>query len=239
VDLVAATCLGIVVTNTPGMVVDTVADLAFALMLAVARRVVEADAWVRTGRWQEFFGSLVWGKTLGLVGVGAIGLAVARRAAGFNMTVLGHDPAPRPEAASAGVRFVALEELLREADFVSLHAPLTEATRRIIGAEALALMKPTAVLINTSRGGLVDQAALYAALASGRIAGAGLDVFAPEPPDPSDPLLALPNCVFTPHCGYDARETIALVNLQVADNLIATFAGDRPRLCVNPDVFTA
>jgi D-3-phosphoglycerate dehydrogenase len=237
VDLDAATRLGIIVTNTPGLIVDTVADLAFALMLAVARRIVEADRWVRTGQWREFQTTLVWGKTLGLVGVGAIGTAVARRARGFSMTVLGYDPVPRPEAEEVGVRYVPLDELLQTADFVSLHAPLTPQTRGLINARALALMKPTAILINTSRGGLVDQAALYEALRDGRIAGAGLDVFAKEPPDPDDPLLRLNNCVFTPHCGNNARETIEQVNLRVAENLIESFSGACPTFCVNPEVF--
>lgn len=238
VDLDAATRLGIVVTNTPGLIVDTVADLAFALLLAVARRIVEADRWVRSGQWQEFQTTLVWGKTLGLVGVGAIGMAVARRARGFNMTVLGYDPVPRAEAEEIGVRYVSLDELLREADFVSVHAPLTPQTRGLIDARAIALMKPTAILVNTARGGLVDQQALYEALRDGRIAGAGLDVFAKEPPDPNDPLLKLNNCVFTPHCGNNARETVEQVNLRVAENLIESFSGARPTFCVNPEVFS-
>jgi D-3-phosphoglycerate dehydrogenase len=254
VDLEAAARLGIIVTNTPGIIIDSVADMAFALILAVARRVCEADRTIRAGRWIDHQGVLVWGKTLGIVGVGAIGMAMARRALGFNMTVLAFDPFPRPDAEELGVRYVGLDELLREADFVSIHAPLNEETRGMLGERELGLMRPSAYLINTARGGLVDQKALYEALREGRIAGAGLDVLAEEPPSPDDPLLELANCVFTPHSGHNAREIVERVGLQVAGNLIETFAflggacpdpkpceGEGkgavpPRFCANPRV---
>jgi D-3-phosphoglycerate dehydrogenase len=243
VDLVAAARLGVIVTNTPGIIVDSVADMAFAHMLAVARRVCEADRAVRAGKWQEIQGPLVWGKTLGLVGVGAIGMAMVRRALGFGMTILAYDPYPRAEAEELGVKYVSLDELLREADFVSIHAPLTSHTRGMIGKREIGLMKPTAYLINTARGGLVDQDALYEALAEKRIAGAGLDVLVHEPPSPDDPLLKLENCVFTPHNAHNAKEIIERVGLQVAQNLIETFAylegGPAPRFCANPDVIKA
>lgn len=237
VDLDAATRLGIVVTNTPGLLVDAVADLTFALLLAVARRVAEGDRAVRAGQWSALRGSLVWGKTLGIVGVGAIGTAVARRALGFNMTVLGCDPRPREDARELGVRYVSLEELLREADFVSLNAPATAETCGIIGARELTLMKPTAFLINTGRGVLVDQGALYEALRDGRIAGAGLDVLAQEPPDPADPLLRLSNCVLMPHSGSNEHETVARINCQVAENVIEAFGDEAPQFCVNQEVW--
>ncbi len=236
VDLAAASSLGVVVTNTPGLLVDAVADQAFALLLAVARRIGEGDRAVREGRWQGIRGRLIWGKTLGIVGVGAIGTAVARRARGFDMTILGYDPVPRDEAIELGVSYVGLDELLREADFVSLHAPATDQTQGLIGAAELALMKPTAFLINTGRGALVDQRALYEALRDGRIAGAGLDVFAEEPPAPDDPLLALPQCVFMPHSASNEWETVERINRQVAENILEALGEGRPRFCVNPDV---
>jgi D-3-phosphoglycerate dehydrogenase len=238
IDIDAATRLGVVVTNTPGLLVDAVADLAFALLLATARRLVEADAAVRTANWRGIRGRLVWGKTLGIVGVGEIGTAVARRARGFDMTVLGYDPMPREDARRLGVAYVRLNELLRQADFVSLHAPATETTRGLIAENELALMKPTAILINTARGSLVDQKALYEALRDGRIAGAGLDVFDREPPDPNDPLLSLPNCIFSPHSGSNEWETVERINRQVAENILAAFGDEVPTFCVNPQAWS-
>ncbi|MBC7288911.1 MAG: phosphoglycerate dehydrogenase, partial [Armatimonadetes bacterium] len=172
IDVAAATRAGVAVLNTPGPIAESVADLTFALMLGIARRICEGDARVRAGKWGPVEGTLVWGKVLGIVGVGAIGTAVARRARGFNMTVLGYDPSPRPEAAELGVEFVHLDTLLRRADFVTLHAPLTPETRNMIGRRELSLMKPTAYLINCARGGLVDQEALTEALRNGTIGGA-------------------------------------------------------------------
>jgi len=237
VDLEAAARLGVVVTNTPGLLVEAVADLAFALLLGVARRVREGDQKVRQGRWEGVQGRAVGGKTLGIVGVGAIGTAVARRGRGFGMELLGYDPVPRAEAEELGVKYVSLEELLKRSDFVTLHAPATEETRGMIGAAELAMMKPTAILVNTARGALVDQQALYEALRDGRLAGAGLDVFAEEPPAPDDPLLSLPNCLFTPHSGSNEVETVERINQQVAENLLEALGGGQPEFCVNPQVF--
>lgn len=234
IDLQAATRLGILVTNTPGLLVDAVADMAFALMLAIARRVCEGDRRVRSGRSDAVRGSLVWGKTLGIVGVGSIGTAVAMRARGFDMTVLGYDPRPRPEAEALGVRYVQLDELLQKSDFVTLHAALTPGTEGLIGQRELAMMKPSAFLINTGRGRLVDQQALYQALKQRRIAGAALDVLAEEPPPPDEPLLQLDNCIFTPHSASNEHETVARINNQVAENLLQSFSGRTPDFCVNP-----
>lgn len=226
VDLEAAAARGIPVGNTPGVLTEATADLAFALLLAAARRVVEADAFVRDGRWATWqpgllLGRDVHGATLGIVGFGRIGRAVARRAEGFGMTILHTRAAP-------------LGELLERSDFVSLHAPLNAETRGLIGEPELRRMKRTAILVNTARGPLVDPAALRRALAKGWIAGAALDVFDPEPLPLGDPLLAAPNLVVAPHIGsasHGARE--AMADLAV-DNLLAALAGEPMPHAVTP-----
>lgn len=238
VNVAAATRHGVMLINTPGAVTEAVADMTFALMLGAARRLPYCDAAVRAGQWPTVYSGQVYGKTLGLVGFGQIGQAVARRAAGFCMRVLATDPAADAAAAAAlGVELVTLEQVLRESDYVSLHATLCAETRRMIGEEQLSLMKPTAYLINAGRGGLVDQKALTEALRTGRIAGAGLDVLDPEPPAPGDPILELPNVVFTPHCSSFTHDTVALVNTRVADNLLQALSGQRPRFLVNTEVW--
>ncbi len=240
VDVAAATRHGVMLINTPGTVTEAVADMTFALMLGIARRLPYCDGAVRAGAWPTVYSGQVFGKTLGLVGFGQIGQAVARRAGGFSMRVLASDPcANEAVAAELGAELVSLEQLLRESDFVSLHATLCAETRRMIGAEELALMKPTAYLINAGRGGLVDQGALTETLRAGRIAGAGLDVLDPEPPASGEPLLALPNVVFTPHCSSFTYDTVALVNGRVADNLLEALSGQRPRFLVNAEVWEA
>jgi len=242
IDVAACTARRVAVCNTPGAMVDTTADTAFALMLAVARRVGEGERWVRGGRWTHWSPTLlvggdVWGATLGLIGLGKIGLAMARRARGFGMTILYHTRTRRPEVESElGVRYADLDTLLRESDFVSLHVPLTPETRHLIGARELALMRPTAYLINTARGAVVDQPALAEALAQGTIAGAGLDVFEREPIDPNDPLLALENCVLIPHVGAASRATRARMAGIGATNLLNVLAGRPPVAIVNPQV---
>ena len=231
VDLEAATARGIQVGHTPGVLTETTADLAFALLLAVARRVVEGDAAVRAGDWPSFepaafLGEEVHGATLGVVGAGRIGSAVARRGRGFGMRVL-------ENRRSGGTP---LEELLRESDFVSIHVPLTAETRGLIGERELRSMKPTAVLVNTARGELVDTRALVSALREGWIAGAGLDVTDPEPLPPDHPLLATGRAVVTPHVGSASRRTRELMADMAVENLAYALRGDRMPHLANPEV---
>lgn len=228
-DLDACRRHGVTVTNTPGVLTDTTADHAFALLLAAARRVAEGDRLVRRGGWREtdpgfFLGTNVSGKTLGLVGFGRIGQAVARRARGFDMPVL--YAAPR-ETELAGARRVPLEVLLAESDFVSLHVPLTPATEGMFDAAAFARMKPGAILVNTARGPVVDDGALAAALRSGRLAAAGLDVFRDEPRVPPE-FLGLENVVLTPHLGSGTRETRAAMASMVAEEVVRFARGAEP-----------
>lgn len=243
VDVAAATARGVVVTNTPGVLTETTADFAFALLLATARRLAEADRFTRAGRWTSwgplfFVGHDVHGQTLGLVGLGRIGTAVARRARGFGMRVLYHSRTRKPEVErELEVEYVGLDELLRRADFVSLHVPLSAETRHLIGAPQLRLMKPTAILVNTSRGGVVDQAALYDALARRQIWGAGLDVFEVEPIAPDDPLLTLDNVVVAPHIGSASVETRTKMALVAVENCLAALDGRQPPHVVNPEVW--
>lgn len=239
VDLEAATRHGILVTNTPDVLTDTTADLAFALLLATARRIVEGHQFVHSGEWRRWTIDLLAGhdvhhKTLGIFGMGRIGQAVARRGRGFSMRILYHDTSRAPEAVERelGLEFVDRERLLAESDFVSLHVPLTEATRHLIGAPELASMKPAAILVNTSRGPVVDEAALAEALAAGRIGGAGLDVFEREPQvDPK--LLKLRNVVLEPHIGSASIDTRRKMSLLAAENCAAALDGRRPPNLVN------
>jgi glyoxylate reductase len=231
VDLGAAAARGIVVTNTPDVLTETSADLAFALILAAARRVCEGDRLVRAGRWRGWspdllLGRDVHGATLGIVGLGRIGAAVARRARGFGMRVLYHQRRRAAHPPAAATR-VSLARLLAMADVVSLHVPLTAATRHLIGARELARMRRGAILVNTSRGAVVDEAALVRALTSGKLAAAGLDVFAREP-HVSRELRALPNVVLTPHVASATTATRARMAVVAARNLAAALAGRRP-----------
>ncbi len=243
IDVPAATERGIVVCNTPGILTDTTADFAFTLMACVARRVVEAEKYVRAGRWRTWgpmlcLGYDLHGATLGLVGLGRIGAAVAKRASGFDMRLLYYDVNRQPSLEQdLGLVFADLETLLSESDFISLHTPLTSKTYHMIGAEQFGLMKETAIFVNTSRGQVVDQAALYDALAGGRIAGAGLDVTDPEPIDPHDPLLELDNCLVVPHIASASIATRTLMATMAAENLVAGLQGRMPRNPVNPEVF--
>jgi glyoxylate reductase len=231
VDLPAAAARGIVVTNTPDVLTEACADLAFALLLAAARRVAEGDRMIRAGRWRGWspdllLGTEVHGATLGIIGLGRIGAAVARRARGFGMRVLYHQrrAAARPPA---GVRRASLARLLATADFVSLHVPLTSATGRLLGARELARMKKGAILVNTSRGAVVDEKALVRALVSGHLGGAGLDVFAREP-HVARALRTLPNVVLTPHIASATSATRTRMATLAARNLAAALAGRRP-----------
>jgi lactate dehydrogenase-like 2-hydroxyacid dehydrogenase len=239
VDLEAATRHGILITNTPDVLTDTTADLAFALMLATARRLVEGHQYVHSGQWRRWAIDLLAGhdvhhKTLGIVGMGRIGQAVARRGRGFSMRILYNDARRAPEEIERelGLEFVDRERLLRESDFVSLHVPLMESTRHLIGAAELAVMKPTAILVNTSRGPVVDEAALAEALAAGRIGGAGLDVFEREP-EVHPGLLKLDNVVLEPHIGSATIDTRRGMSMLAAQNCAAAIAGQRPPNLVN------
>jgi len=239
IDVAAATRQGIMVTNTPDVLTDATADLTMALLLAAARRVVEGDRHTRQGRfrfWAPFYflGHEITGKTLGIIGMGRIGAAVARRAAGFNMRVLYHNRNPlAPEKERMlGIHYVDLKTLLQESDFVSLHTPLTSATRHIIGPHELALMKSSAFLINTARGPVVDEQALLDALQQGRIAGAGLDVYENEPAL-TPGLDQLDNVVLLPHMGSATEETRHRMAQTAADNLLTGLEGRIPPHCVN------
>jgi len=238
VDIAAATARGILVTHTPDVLTDTVADLVFALMLAVARGVPSTERWLRAGNWKTLgatpMGVDVHHATLGIVGLGRIGQAVARRAAGFDMRIVYYDTIRRQALeAEHGYRYAELDALLSESDFVTLHTALTPETKGMIGAAALARMKPTAFLINAARGPIIDEAALIAALRAGTIAGAGLDVFEKEPLDPASPLLAMDNVVALPHVGSATQATRdAMVEL-AADNILAVLGGQPPVTPVN------
>ena len=243
VDVAAATARGVLVTNTPDVLTETVADLTFALLLAAARRVCETERWMRAGQWQTLgvtpMGRDVHHATLGIVGLGRIGAAVAERARGFRMSVLYFDFVRREDLEREfGYRFVPLETLLRESDFVTLHVPLLPQTSGMIGAAELALMKPTAYLINAARGPVVDERALIAALQAGRIAGAGLDVYENEPLPASSPLLAMENVITLPHVGSATEATRqAMVDL-ATDNVLAVLQGKPPLTPVNPDALS-
>ena len=236
IDIAAATRHGIVVAYTPGLLNETVADFTFALLLALARRVHIGDQSMSAGRWEAAWGNDVFAKTLGLLGCGRIGQAVARRAAGFNMQVLGYDVAPSEEAEKLGIRFVSLDELLARSDFLSLHAALTPQSRGVLGEAQLRRMKPTAYLINAARGALVDEAALARALEEGRIGGAALDAFATEPLPAEHPLRRAPNVLLTPHLASFARETGERVSLAAAQAIVDLMSGRRPQFVVNPQV---
>ena len=237
IDVAAAKARGLVVTNTPDVLTDDTADDAIMLMLMVARRAGEGERHVRSGTWTgwrptHMLGTKVSGKTLGLIGLGRIGRAVARRAhQGFGMRVVFHDPYPPPANVVADLAAepkATVEDVLREADFVSLHSPATPETRHLMNAERLALMRPTAFLINTARGDIVDEAALVAALERGQIAGAALDVYEKEP-HVTPALLTMENVVLLPHLGSATQETRVAMGMRALDNLAAFFAGSAPR----------
>ena len=243
IDVAACTRRRIPVTNTPGVLTDTTADLTFALLVCAARRIVEGDRFVREGRWQRWEWGYFWGadihaKTLGLYGFGRIGQAVARRGRGFSMRIIYHSRHRVAEAIERELeaRYVDKETLLRESDFLSLHVPLTRETEHAIGAAELALMKPTAFLINTARGKVVGEEALVAALKERKIAGAGLDVFEHEP-RVHPALLELPNVVLAPHVGSATAETRLKMAMLAAENLLAALEGRRPPNVVNPEIY--
>jgi D-3-phosphoglycerate dehydrogenase len=228
-DLAALQARGIVVTNTPGANSLAVAELTFALMMALARNLVAQQGAVKAGSWSPQTGVELAGSTLGLLGLGRIGREVAERAAAFGMKVLFYDPFPPPEAylAKWGFRLLPLEAVLSASDFLSLHLPLTPETQNLLSAERLALLKQGAYVVNTARGGLLDEAALYAALKDGRLAGAACDAFAEEPPR-HNPLLTLDNFIATPHAGSATRQTTLKMGVLAAENLIAVLRGEAP-----------
>jgi glyoxylate reductase len=246
IDVQEATKRGIYVTNTPEVLTDTTADFAWALLMAVARRVAEADKYVRTGQWKVgWHPSMMSGRdihdaTIGIVGAGRIGYAVAKRATGFNMKILFYDVIPRPEMEKDfGAKKVGLDQLLKESDFVSIHVPLMKETHHLMNEQKLRLMKKTAYLINNSRGPVVDQNALYKSLKEGWIAGAGLDVFEQEPTPVDNPLLKLDNVVVAPHISSASLETRSQMAEMVAGNLVAFLEGKKPPNLVNQDVLKA
>jgi len=240
VDVPAATERGILVCNTPGAMVECVADHAFALLLAVGRRLPKGQADVREGRWRTWLiesivGQELYGATLGIIGLGNIGAAVARRARGFSMRILYTGRTRKPEAEAAlGVEWMSMDDLLRQSDYISIHTPLTQETRGLIGRRELALLKPTAILVNTARGGVVDQQALIDVLREGKIYGAGLDVTDTEPLPTDSPLLTLENTIVLPHNGSAGANTRARMSQLAATNLIEGISGRRPPHLVNP-----
>jgi len=243
IDVPAATRLGILVTHTPDVLTDTTADFAFTLLMAAARRVVEGHHYVHSGQWTKWRVDLLVGqdvhhRTLGIFGMGRIGQAVARRAAGFAMRVIYHDSRRTPEAVEKelALELVSAERLLREADFVSLHVPLMPETRHLIGARELRMMKPTAILVNTSRGPVVDEPALAEALEQRVIAGAGLDVYENEP-RVHPLLLKLENVVLAPHIASASVDTRIKMSMMAAENAVAGIEGRRPPNLLNPEVW--
>ncbi len=242
IDIPEATKRGIYITNTPEVLTDTTADFSWALLMAAARRVAEADRYVRNGKWKVGWhpsmmqGRDVFGATIGIVGAGRIGYAMAKRATGFSMKILFYDVIPRPEIEKdLGAKKVDLDTLFRESDFVSIHVPLMKETHHLVNAQRLSMMKKTAYIINNSRGPVVDEKALADALQKGQIAGAGLDVFEQEPLPMDSPLLKFENVVVAPHISSASYETRSKMAEMVADNLVAFFEGRKPPNLLNPD----
>jgi lactate dehydrogenase-like 2-hydroxyacid dehydrogenase len=238
IDIAAASARGIPVGHTPEVLTETTADLAWALIMTTARRLVEAAAAVKSGEWTTWkpmwmTGPDVHGATLGIFGLGRIGVSVARRAQGFSMRVIYHDAIESPYAASVGAEFVSLPTLLAESDFVTLHVPLLPETRGVVNAGFLRQMKPGAILVNTSRGPVVNEADLYTALSEGWIRAAGLDVTNVEPLPLDSPLLSLSNCLVLPHIGSASIPTRIRMATLAAENLLAGLAGERMPYCVN------
>lgn len=242
IDVPAATRRKIVVTNTPDVLTETVADFAFCLLLAAGRRLVEGDAYTRAGKWKTWAlmllaGQDLYGTTLGLIGLGRIGSAVARRAKGFEMRVIYYDPYRREDIEKhLGIEYREMNEVLREADFISVHVPLMESTRHLISRDQFRLMKKTAVFVNTSRGPVVDQRALAEALQARQIFAAGIDVFEKEPVPDDEPLLKLDNVVVAPHIASASVPTRIRMATLAAENLVAVLQGKRPPNPVNPEV---
>jgi len=237
IDVAAATRRGVAVVNLPGLNADAVADLTVALVLALARRVVEAVQLVRGGGWGYLLGTELSGKTYGIIGTGLIGRKVLQRIAGFGLSTLGYDVAPDPTLVTQGLRYAPLDEVLATSDVISLHVPLVDGTRGLLDRRAFHLMKSGVLLVNVSRGGVVDEDALLEALENGTVGGAALDVFAQEPPRRSR-LLELPNVLPTPHIGGSTVETARRLAAACVEVVAAFLRGDRPRSLVNPEVWS-
>lgn len=244
IDIPEATKRDIMVGYTPGVLAKSTADLAFALLLAVARRVVESDKWVREGNWKIshhpmfWLGSEVNGSTLGILGLGGIGLEMAKRGLGFDMKVLYHSRTRKRDLEKEyGLKYASFKRVLAESDFLSIHVPLTPQTNHFIGEKQLKMMKPSSILVNLSRGPVVDTEALQQALTKGTIAGAGLDVFDPEPVPTDHPILGLDNVVVLPHIGSASNRSRRDMHLLAARNLVAGLNGDRLEECANPEVY--
>ena len=244
IDIQAATERGIPVGNTPGVLTDATADFAWALLMAAARRVVEADKFTRDGHWKTWgptllMGPDVAGATLGIVGLGRIGQAVVKRAQGFQMRIIYHDIQRRPDIEETmGVEFASFDSLLQESDFVSIHTVLSDDTHHLFGEKQFNLMKPSGILINTARGPIVEPIALYSALHEGKIAYAALDVTESEPIHADDPLLELENIIITPHIASASKYARTKMATMAAENLIAGLKGEDLPNCVNPEVFS-
>lgn len=242
IDIAAASQRGIPVGNTPGVLTETTADFAFALLMAVARRIPEARQYVQDGHWRTWHptvlaGQDVFGATLGIIGSGRIGAAVARRALGFNMRLLVNSLETEEEIQQLGGEKVNLDDLLAQSDFVSMHVPLTDETHHLISDRELGLMKSTAILINTARGGVLDPNALFHALRDGQILAAALDVTDPEPMPLDDPLLTLDNCLIVPHIASASVATRTKMAEMAVDNVIAGLRGEQLPTCVNPEIY--
>lgn len=244
IDIPEATKRDIMVGYTPGVLAKSTADLAFALLLAVARRVVESDKWVREGNWKIshhpmfWLGSEVNGSTLGILGLGGIGLEMAKRGLGFDMKVLYHSRTRKRDLEKEyGLKYASFKRILAESDFLSIHVPLTPQTNHFIGEKQLKMMKPSSILVNLSRGPVVDTDALHQALTKGTIAGAGLDVFDPEPVPTDHPILGLDNVVVLPHIGSASNRSRRDMHLLAARNLVAGLNGNRLEECANPEVY--
>ena len=230
VDLTVAREMGIVVTNTPGANSVSVAELALGLILALARQIPEASKAVQQGNWPRLSGVTLEGKTIGILGLGAIGKQLSRRLAGFDCQILAYDPfADQDFAAKNNIRLLPIDEIIAQADFVSLHLPLLPETRELVNAEFLSKMKKGSFLINTSRGEVVDEAALLAVLQSGHLRGAGLDAFSPEPPDPANPLLHLPQVIATPHLGAQTDGATSNMGWIAMKDCLAVLRGEAPK----------
>ena len=238
VDVTAATARGVVVTNGAGSNAQAVADLTFGLMFAVARNIPLHDRTIKSGTWQSRMGADVWQQTLGIVGLGRIGQAVARRARGFEMKLLACEPAPNAAAVKElAVDLLPIERVFAESDFVTIHVPSSKDTEKLVDARLLGLMKPTAFLINAARGAIVDEDALYAALSENRIAGAGLDVRLAEPPTDTR-FNTLDNVVMTPHTGAGTPVARLRSGQSAAESVVAVLKGQRPDGFINPEVWT-
>jgi len=242
IDITAASQRNIPVTNTPGVLTDATADLTWALLLSVSRRIVEADNYLREGNfvgWDSmlYLGGDFAGRTIGIIGLGRIGQAVARRASGFDMNIIYHSTSSHPKLESElGMKRVSLEELLRESDYVTIHTPYSKNTHHLIGKEEFEIMKPTAYLINTARGKVVKEEELVVALVTGKIDGAGLDVYYNEP-KVNKGLIDLPNVVLLPHIGTASIYTRSKMAIMAAENLHAALIGEKPENIVNPEIF--